>query len=513
MVYLIVKGDRMKSNRMDWLRDLGNQAPTFGRPNEVPMEKALDLRQRDEIWECTVRRARVWITPPDRDPFRPHVVITVSRDGRVLGTDVLEADPTPPLIIQALMKAMCYPAPGSGGRRRPTVIYFDDAVLTKVLAPELEKLAIRCTFRHSLPKAEQALQALERPLGSERTIPALLETPGVTPRMGQRLFEAAAFFYRQAPWRWIDDANPIEIRYPVDSQTRYAVVMGQGGETYGLAIYNSTDVLRETYAGTPPDQLIGREAWTALLFGLAVETPFDDLDAIEVHDWPIAAKDAYPLPLKIGLSAEPTRPGPPDLLRMEAALLAIPRFVREHMIGGGRHPRPAEEMLEIKMTTGEAQVHLRYPVPGFELVFEDESTALAEMVAVRDRNAELLHAFAQWLRSQDLPAATIRTHLDNIDRFAERYMAAEGGSLRIPCPADEAAPVDIDEFLADWLPYQGDRPLVGIVKSSIASLKTFYTFLRETDQMPAVDNDEILRLLQEHRGYYIELAREFEAGS
>jgi hypothetical protein len=289
--------------------------------------------------------------------------------------------------------------------------------------------------------------------------------------------------------------------------------MGHGGQTYGLAIYNSTDVLRETYAGTPPDQLIGRETWTALLFGEAIETPFDDLDAIEAHGWPIAGKYAYPLPLRTGLSERPTRPGKSDLLRLEAALLAIPRFVQKHTRADAELPRPAEETLAITMADGEDRIHLRYPVPGFEMILEDDGSIIADAGGARDRNAELLGAFEQWLRDQGLSARTIQMRLDDIKRFAQHYLADEGRGLGLPCPADQAALADVDAFLADWILYRADRPLVGTVESHIASLKKFYICLKETGQMPAEDSDEILALLQKDREYYLELAREFEEGT
>ncbi len=354
----------MTSNLMDWLTGLGGRLLTLGRPDEVLLEGAMDLRQGDEIWECTVRRARTWITPPDGDPYRPYVVLTASQDGRVLGAELLEGEPAPPEVINVLAKAMCHPTPGSGRKRRPSVIHLDDAGLAEALAPELEKVGVACKFRRTLREVEQALEAMGQFLGDEETIPGLLETRGVTPFMVKGVFEAAAFFYREAPWRWIDDANPIEMRYPVDSKPRYAVVMGYGGEAYGLAIYDSTDVLRDTYAGTPAEQLLGRETWTVLLFGEAIETPFNDLDAIEAHDWPIADKYAYPLLLRVGLE-RPSRPGKSDLRRLEAALLAIPCFAQEHMRADEGAPRPFEETVSLAMADGKDRIHLRYPVPGF----------------------------------------------------------------------------------------------------------------------------------------------------
>ena len=503
----------MKRNLLDSLAGPIGRLMSSGRPDQVPLQNAVDLPQRDEIWECTVRRVRAWIAPPDQDPYRPYIILTVSRTGKVRGSEIVEESPTTLQVVNALAKAMLYPTPGAGGKYRPTAVYVDDTDLAEALAPELEQVGVRCEFRHTLPEAEQALRAFSDFMEDEDAISGLLETPGVTPFLAQGLFEAAAFFYREAPWSWIDDEHPIQIHYPIDSRPRYAVVMGHGGQTYGLAIYNSTDVLYETYAGTPPDQLIGREAWTALLFGEEHEMPFDDLDAIESYDWPVAGTYAYPLLLQIGLLGKPTRPSKSELLRIEAALRAIPRFVREHMEADERLPRPAEATLSVTMADREDRITLIYPVPDFELPAQEGWPSVTEQAAIHARNAELLDIFERWLREQDLSAKTIQRHLDNAGRFAERYLAEAGGSLQLPCSADEAAPADIDEFLGDWLLYEEDQRRVEAVKSHITSLRKFYTCLKETEEMSAWEADELLDLLQEDRAYYLDLASDFERGT
>lgn len=503
----------MKRNVLDSLAGPLGRLTSLGRPDQVPLQNAVDLPQRNEVWECTVRRVRAWIAPPNQDPYRPYIILTVSRTGKVRGSEIVEDAPTTPQVVDALAKAMLYPTPGAGGKYRPTAVYVDDKDLAKALTSELEQVGVRCEFRRTLPEAEQALRAFADFMEDDDVISGLLEVPGVTPFLAQGLFEAAAFFYREAPWHWIDDEHPIQIHYPTDSQPRYAVVMGHGGQTYGLAIYNSTDVLYETYAGTPPDQLIGREAWTALLFGEEHEMPFDDLEAIESYDWPVAGTYAYPLFVQIGLSGKPARPGKSDLLRIEAALRAIPSFVREHMEADERPPRPAEATLSVTMAGGEDRITLIYPVPDFEMPAQDGWPSVTERTVIHERNAELLDIFERWLREQGLSAKTIQRHLGNVGRFAERYLAGAGGSVLLPCSADEAAPADVDVFLADWLLYEEDHPGVEAVKSHIASLRKFYTSLKDTEEMPPEEVDEILHLLEEDRAYYLELARDFEEGS
>lgn len=485
-------------------------------PDQVPLEKTRDLPQGDEVWECAIRRARAWITPPDRDPYRPYILLTASRTskivgtGKVVGSELVEGPPTAPEVVNALAKAMLYPVPHAGGRRRPKTIYIDDAALVKSLAPQLAEVGVRLAFRHTLPEAEQALQSLERFRSDDEPLPGILESPGVTPSLVNGLFEAAAFFHRHAPWYWIDDAQPIQIRYPLGSEPHYAVVMGQGGQAYGLALYDSITVLHQTYAGTPPDQLQGPGTWTVLLFGAAMEMPFDDLEAMETYGWPVAAQQAYPVFVRFDLSGQPSRPSKADLLQMEAALLAIPPFILEHMEADKGPPHSAEETITVTMAAGEGRISLTYPVPHFVMPSAEGERFIAEQMGIDDRNADLLKTFELCLGRGDLSATAVRRHVDNVARFAERYLAAEGGSLQLPCPADEASPADIDQFLADWLLQERDSAPVEAVRSHINSLAEFYTCLKERGEMAATDADEILHLLQQDRAYYLELARDFE---
>ncbi len=332
-----------------------------------PLAKVHRLRQTDEVWESSVRRMRAWITPRNQAPYRPYIVMAVSQTGKVVGSDIVGAVPPPAQVLNVIAQAMRRPALGGGRKRRPAVVYVDDEALVETLAPQLQEVGVRCEYRHTLREVEEALLSMEQFMTRREPIPGLLKSPGVTPYLVKGLFEATAFFYREAPWRWMGDSRPIEVRYPPDGQPRYAVVMGHGGETYGLAVYNSPDDLREVYAGIRPDRLVGQMRWTSLLFGEILEMPFDDLDDMEKYGWSVAGELAYPLPIRVTRSGQPVRPGKSDLLWFEAALLAIPPFVHDLFQADGVFPRPAEVTLTVTMADGENTIHLRYPVPGFEI--------------------------------------------------------------------------------------------------------------------------------------------------
>jgi hypothetical protein len=380
----------------------------------------------------------------------------------------------------------------------------------------LREIDVRCEYRRALPELEEALQSFEQFMsreGGEGAILGLLKSPGVTPFLVKGLFEAAASFYRAAPWQWVNDSRPIEVCYPPGRHPRLAVVMGHGGETYGLAIYNSPDDLQKVYSGKPPEEFFGEMEWTSLLFCEGMEIPFDDLDDMEKYGWPVAGDLAYPFPVRLSRSGHPFRPGKSELLWLEAALLAVPAFVHDHMQAAEGFCHPAEATLTVAMADGKDNVHLRYPVPGFEVPFEEDWAAIKgqeaeETDAARERNEGLFDVFERWLTHHGLSEKTVQRHLDHAWFFADEYMAIDGGSAEIPRPADQANGLDVDEFLGDWFLDEATWVSEGTAKASIAALKKFYTCLKEADQMPAEEADEILALLRANRNHYLELARE-----
>jgi len=480
-----------------------------------PLTKVHRLPQMDEVWESTVRPMRAWVTPRDQEPYRPYVILVVSEIGQVVGSDTVEHMPPPERVLSTLAKAMRRPILGGGRKRRPTVIYVDDEALVEALAPKLADVGVRFEYRHTLREVDQAMRSMEQFMTKREPIPSLLDSPGVTAPLVKGVFTAAASFYREAPWRWVDDGRPIEVRYPPDGQPRYAVVMGQGGEAYGLAAYDETGDLETIYAGTPPSETMGQMVWSSLLFSEVTEMPFDDLDDMETYGWPVAGDLAYPLMIRVTRSEQVLRPGKSELLWFEAALLGIPVFVREHMQADQEFLRPAETTLTVAMADGADAIHLRYPVPGFEVPYEQVWTAAdvdweAQAEAARERNADLLGTFEAWLADSGLSAQTVRRHLDHVALFADAYMAGEGGSVEVPRPADQADEMDVDEFLTDWFVREPARVSEGAVKAHMASLKKFYTWLKETGQVEAEDADAVLEMLREDRDYYIQLARDFE---
>jgi len=329
------------------------------------LEKVQKLPMTDETWQGRVRLARTWVAPREGTPYRPYIVIFMDQvHDKVMGSRIVEIRPTPEEVLDILLRAMTRPFAGAGRPRRPARLLIN-AEMAEALSPRLAELGIRCQF-HPVPLIDQALREMEAFLQDRPPLPGLLQIPGITPQIVEGLYQAAASYYRQAPWRWLSDSYPIEIRFSPQDRPRYAALMGYGGYAYGLATYESLDSIRLIYTGIPPDQLVGRINGVSLMFSTALDMPFDDLDDMNRYGWPVAGESAYPLLFRLLLSGDPAPPTRSDVLWFEAALRAVPVFVRDYMHADREEPRPAEATLPVTTAEGPAEIYLRYPIPGLE---------------------------------------------------------------------------------------------------------------------------------------------------
>ena len=61
-------------------------------PNLI--NKLLKIRQGNATWQCTVRRAPVWITPKNRPAYRPFILLVVDQNSdMILKTNILDERP------------------------------------------------------------------------------------------------------------------------------------------------------------------------------------------------------------------------------------------------------------------------------------------------------------------------------------------------------------------------------------------------------------------------------------
>jgi len=329
------------------------------------------LPQRDEYWVGTYRLARMWVTPRKAPPYRPYVTLVLSQEGKIVRSQVQRHPPTAEILFEELVRAMCRPVWGAGRARRPTRLYVDHPEDVAALTPGLAALQVQCVYRHPLALADAVIADMERSLGSATPRPGLLSIPSVTPPLVGHLYQLAAQWYQATPWRWLNDHHPFAIRCLPEDAPRYAVVMGSGGEVFGLAVYETLADLHLMFTSPlSPRQLAKRATWLVLFFEEAPAVSFEDLDAIAAYNWPVAAPQAYPVFGRTTPAQELVLPAKSDLLWMEGALGALLAYMAAPMEGEQGQGRPPDLTVSVPRVGGEAHVHLR--LLEFEAIFRKD---------------------------------------------------------------------------------------------------------------------------------------------
>ena len=319
------------------------------------------LKQTDEVWEGAARLARMWTTPKHGPPYRPSLVVVADGQGRLPASKLFDNPPTADMIWQVLAQAMRRPMPGAGRPRRPNMTYFDRAEHVQALTPRLDAIGVRCEFRPRLPTLEAALSDMERMLNQGETpLPSLLSIPGLTPPLLGHLYTAAAEFFEAAPWRVLNDNHPIEIRCPLAAPPRYAIVMGSGGEVFGLSINDTLADLRRMRANDERD-LTNAMSWFVLFYEAATAMAFDDLDALAHYGWPVPDENAYPVIGRTQPGARIGLPTRPDLLWLAGALPACGAYFKQHLRQRHGLVQPAELTLTVPILGSPTEVYLRLP--------------------------------------------------------------------------------------------------------------------------------------------------------
>jgi hypothetical protein len=390
------------------------------------LDKVRRLRQNDVTWHCTARRAPTWIMPKDKPPYRPYVVLVLDPESdRIRQTKMQGERPTTEAVLEVLAKAMHRPALGSGRSYKPARIILDDADLVQALAPRLAELGIRCDYRPTLPLVNAALRELEAHLTKREPIPGLLSMPGATVPLVAEFFAAAADYYRQAPWHWIDNASPIEVRYPPDGRARYALVLGSGGEFFGLSLYESPDDLRVLFSSTESEWSGEKISWFSVVFDEATAMAFDDLDAMEKYGWPVAGERAYPMTIEVTPPGVFSVPSTSELAWLAAALRVIPDFVIRHLPVDPGFPHPAQATYPLPGVHGGQKISLRYSVDWLEPAAEGEDATQELEAFIEDwywdeashefarQVGAFLFEFIDYLATTGLSERTLRKHVDN----------------------------------------------------------------------------------------------------
>ncbi len=294
----------------------------------VDLDELASLPQNvGESWQADVRRLPGWLEQ-DGELRRPWASLVTSPDEHLVLTQNLVMVPPPDeWIWKNVVDAILHPLMGEP--HRPGIIEVGSDTFLRVLYDRLEAIGVQCVAADNLEQIDDIFRQLGKFLSGGRASPPLVEVPGVQLDDVQSFYEAAADFYRAAPWRLVPGDTTLKIQcQKFSTHTWYGVVMGQSGLVLGLALYEDIGMLRQLFAGADSDDERSRQATgLSVIYGEAFEIPIADLEAAERHAWPIVSPEAYPNPVYVNPGRSMRPPLAWELGLLEGCLRAIPQFL------------------------------------------------------------------------------------------------------------------------------------------------------------------------------------------
>ena len=305
------------------------------------------------VWQADFRRVPNWLRI-DGEFTRPWIILVANRtDDLLLSHELVLEVPPSALVWDTVMKAMQHPAAGTP--HRPIELQVPPSETWESLKPHFEQVGIRLVTTPDMTFLDGVFAGLyENVIAKPK--PALIDLAGLTPHRIGEFYDAAAWFFQEAPWKKIGYEAAIRLECDkFGNFPRCAVVMGQAGMTTGLALYEALDQLQKVWADPRLQSNAVPMASTALLYVAEWGISITDLDAAKRHGWPIARADAYPSAIHTDETQTIRLPNAEELDMLEICLRAVPEFVKRR-----RQDDPTREEIMIHTATGPVKLALSW---------------------------------------------------------------------------------------------------------------------------------------------------------
>jgi tetratricopeptide (TPR) repeat protein len=298
-------------------------------PTAAEKSRLRRLPQVSETWQADIRQFGP-VVAEDGVKFQPwFFLVTSPGDDLVIAQGLARAAPPASWIWNQLSRAMSKPI--TKKPRRPTIVEVLPGESWRELEPHLAEIGVKLMHADSIDHLDSMLEELDRHLRPE-TPPGLHQTPGIEPEEVVGYYQAAAEFYRKAPWRKVADHTAIKVECKsLEGGPWYAVVMGQGGMTFGLTLYDDPNVLRRTWLSRASDEKNALEtiALTVIYDDEACLTAADR-EFVEEYDCEIAGLQACPMIFRKERGMNMRDPLAWELRLMTACLCLVPAFLASH---------------------------------------------------------------------------------------------------------------------------------------------------------------------------------------
>ncbi len=430
------------------------------------LKQAGALAQSDAVWECSVRKAPSWTETKSGEIVRtPMIIVADAATGIIRSADLPKSQTSIDGVIQALLRAMLEPMGSQFGLpaepqmhpERPARVLFDWASRLEEVQNAMGEVGVAVEPANDLPMCDELYQSLLQYMNPGARPPAIARIAPESPALTREYFDAADSFYRSAVWQYVFNDDIIEVRYG-DEPARYCSIMGNGGEEFGIVLYNSQeDVISVLSSGHPMEMRRGL-VWLTTSFDEAPMAAIEDVDYMEKHGLPPADMMAFPMFLHVKMPASIASPDVIDMKISAAALRVLPQFVVASMMAGEGEPQPASAVMALPAVHEGSSMTLSWPVAGLAERIEQAAGAQGSIAELGDE------------RVLDMLSA-----IDSGD--AEEYEFEDEDSLEGEVDALEAEMIEIAEQV---------EPGAGRLLQAINSVQPAVSFQASKDVLEMV---------------------------
>jgi tetratricopeptide (TPR) repeat protein len=273
----------------------------------------------------------MWVEhAPDKSVFRPWGVMWVSLStGRIKMT--IEPAPGmhgPELALESLVEFAQQERKVLGGRAGRLLVA--DAAVRDYLQQAVGDSGVSIELVPGLDAVDDVLRHLREQAAPDEP-PSALDGHGVTVEGLRSFADAAATFYRAAPWRHLSDEDVIRIDAPKPPPGyAFAVVLGNAGHTFGLG-FHASRAAHDAMRMLPTEG--GVIDARSVIFDTGDEIPLADHDTWEQNDLPLAGPSAYPFAAHYIARGE-ARPSREELVFLEGLMRALAETTEDEMDSG-----------------------------------------------------------------------------------------------------------------------------------------------------------------------------------
>lgn len=314
-----------------------------------------NLPQKPSTWYLAVRSY-----PGAKAGQTLHSYILLDKDLQLILDDLfLDQPPRVKELLRVFENNILNPQlPWEKTAQRPMLVEFEQAETWQELAQYLNDAGIASQFNPQPKLVDAFLQQAMQSLVDE-TEADLLNAPGVTAELAAEFFQAAAAYYRAAPWDKVDNTRPFSIKIEPPGKTFLTLILGKTGEQCSLLFFDSfQELFNFTSEASNPLEMLPEAGIPHINFERLESLSQGDRAAIREYGWEVAGEEAYPQP---GIYTQDAllRPDAVLLEELSLALKGILHYVQQAAFAesSGTLPHPAVTRLE--SSAGTVQVWVR----------------------------------------------------------------------------------------------------------------------------------------------------------